>query len=250
MNYKIAMNFNCQYSWAIECVESIKAQKFDGDVKIFALDDASKDVENVSGYDSIVKEVDAVSIRNIVNMGAAKARWDLINIIMEDTPKEEYDSSTIVFIDGDDCFFHDEVLDDLEVCYNGDAKMVFGWINGHTQPKYTEKQKQEANYYNYPWAVNSIRTCRLTVLDNVNLQPSHFQFKGKWITHTSDQALWLPILEQFKPQGNDLQYVSRPNLFYRMHPENDHVEQRSRSKQLWTEKLCRDKKLDFHRTEN
>ena len=169
--------------------------------RLFYIDDCSTDgtFEKVS---EILKDNSQCKvIRNITNKGAAYNYIEPVRHLFPD------DDEIIVHLDGDDWFFNDNVLADLDnyynqkkcwmtygqfVCWDGSGNVTRSFPQGTLYDDFIHRHKF---YRRDEWRASHLRTYKYFLWNNIDREDLKSKIDGEYYWHASDLAWAFPALE-------------------------------------------------------
>lgn len=146
-------------------------------------------------------------IRNEVNKGAAYNYIEPVRHLFPD------DHEIIVHLDGDDWFFNDNVLGDLDnyytrtkcwmtygkfVCWDGSGDVTQSFPQGTPYDDFIHRHKF---YRRDQWRASHLRTYKYFLWKNIDREDLKSKIDGEYYWHASDLAWAFPALEMC-PKGN------------------------------------------------
>ena len=146
-------------------------------------------------------------IRNETNKGAAYNYIEPVRHLLPD------DDEIIVHLDGDDWFFNDNVLADLDnyynrtkcwmtygqfVCWDGSGDVTQSFPQGTPYDDFIHRHKF---YRRDQWRASHLRTYKYFLWKNIDREDLKSKIDGEYYWHASDLAWAFPALEMC-PKGN------------------------------------------------
>lgn len=176
------------------------------DYEVLYIDDASTD-ETYSTVCNIVEDLpNWTVVRNSVNRGAA---YNYIEYLDKISPKPE---DIIVHLDGDDWFFDDNVLENLDyfyrrngswmtygqfVCWDGSGEVTRSFPQGSHYDDFIHRHKL---YRKDLWRASHLRTYKYFLWNAIDREDLKSRLDGQYYWHASDLAWAYPALEMC-PKG-------------------------------------------------
>lgn len=214
MNAHILINFHCKYSFALKCLRTVIGQRYK-DNQIFVYDDASKPDEARFYFERLVTEFRINCKRSEANGGPAKARFELLEWLKQETTVEERRDSFVFLIDGDDFLIGDSVLSDYGKLFEQDKKFVFGSPFGEQVSKCSRELIESGNLRVPLWFCSPARAFKANLLDEVELQQSMFTVNGEWLRTATDRVLMYELMEGCEVEFDEIGYTDTVNYLYR-----------------------------------
>ena len=203
--------------WVVKNISSILSQN-KKNWFIYYIDDCSTD-NTINTVYRFIKDNNIESkievIRNKKRMFQAYSRY--IGY------RKTNENDILVFLDGDDWLYNENVLNILEKQYNKGYVCTYGsaiiYRNGTLKEKiiqnpYPKNIIIENRYRSYQWKNCHLRTCRSYLIKSIPEKQLKDK-NGKWLEHSTDMAEWLWIIEQ---SGGNIKWIQ--DLLYIYNKDN------------------------------
>lgn len=198
--FKIIIPSYNNENWVEYNIASILNQTY-SNYEVLYIDDASSDNTSIevnkyiSGLDNwkVVKNHD--NMKRGYNVSPYNK--NIIDFVRDD-------NDILVFVDGDDWLFDDNVLDNLNVFYNDhDPWMTYGGMvcypsgkEGNPQnSKYSDAVHEDSLYRKDLWRASHLRTFKWGLYKKIRLEDLIYTKTGEYYFHAEDLATSFPCLE-------------------------------------------------------
>ena len=209
---KINLHFTilvCSYNvekYYLKNLNSIYQQEYPN-LTIIYINDAS-----IDKTDELVKEYlrtkdNYIYLKNGFNMGSSINRYRAINLAFEFNPK-----TIIIYLDGDDWFYHNNVLKELNLIYQKEKCDITHGKMIKWDGKIEKKIDRNTNTKSLP--INHLKTGKIEYFQGLSLKNYYIPFLNKFI-HFTGELIEFNYALSFNPK-----IIENPNFYYLYNVEN------------------------------
>ena len=208
------------FEYVEEFLESIESQSYPH-VTVVIYDDASDD----GSADLVASRIpdlsyEAIILRGNERRGPSYAKW----VLMRTIRRLAAPMDIVLFIDGDDKFFHDEVLDEVAATFRKEKPwFAYGRIRGYYEeqcgpppPIVYHPHNQSSSVRTSAWSYCHPRVFRAFLLHHFEENDFRDPASERWLLKYTDRQMVYKALELSGDKKVAFMDGERPHVYYRM----------------------------------